>query len=163
MISLTLGNIRILDGKFRSRDVTKMIEAHSGSIRDVCMQSDGRTLITCGTSKRAINPYDPKSPCHVNIPCRNFYFTLFNKNFTSTFSLHFCSILPQYSNDVQIRVFDLRMHRMLSPLQVTAPPSSVTGVGYLRLIPQVDSDPLEFGSLLVCTDDGFIQVPTSLM
>lgn len=42
-----------------------MIEAHSGSIRDVCMQSDGRTLITCGTSKRAINPYDPKSPCHV--------------------------------------------------------------------------------------------------
>ena len=64
-ILLTVGNIRILDGKFRSPDVTKMIEAHSGSIRDVCMQSDGRTLITCGTSKRAINPYDPKSPCHV--------------------------------------------------------------------------------------------------
>ena len=62
---------------------------------------------------------------------------------------------------MQIRVFDLRMHRMLSPLQVTAPPSSVTGVGYLRLIPQVDTDPLEFGSLLVCTDDGFIQVEST--
>ena len=67
----------------------------------------------------------------------------------------------QYSSDVQIRVFDLRMHRMLSPLQVTAPPNSASGVGYLRLIPQVDTDPLEFGSLLMCTDDGIVQVPLS--
>lgn len=66
--------------------------------------------------------------------------------------------MPQYSSDVQIRVFDLRMHRMLSPLQVTAPPNTVSGVGYLRLIPQVDTNPMEFGSLLMCTDDGIVQV-----
>lgn len=59
---------------------------------------------------------------------------------------------------MQVRVFDLRMHRMLNPLQVAAPSNSVSGVGYLRLVPQVDSDPLEFGSLLMCTDDGIVQV-----
>jgi hypothetical protein len=46
--------------------VTQLIEAHTGSIIDVCMQGDGYSLITCGTSKRAINPYDPKSPFHVS-------------------------------------------------------------------------------------------------
>jgi hypothetical protein len=46
--------------------VNRLIEAHSGSICDVSMQADGRTLITCGTSKRAINPYDPKSPFQVS-------------------------------------------------------------------------------------------------
>lgn len=55
----------MLDGKFRSREVTKTIEAHSGSIRDICMQSDGRTMITCGTTRRALNPYDPNSPFQV--------------------------------------------------------------------------------------------------
>lgn len=66
-----------------------MIEAHSGSIRDVCMQSDGRTLITCGTSKRAINPYDPKSPCHVRSP-----FSLLSLSNTSLIS---CFFMPHYS------------------------------------------------------------------
>jgi hypothetical protein len=31
------------------------------------MQGDGYSLFTCGTSKRAINPYDPKSPFHVSL------------------------------------------------------------------------------------------------
>lgn len=60
------GSLRILDGKFRSNEVNRLIEAHTGSICDVSMQADGRTLITCGTSKRAINPYDPKSPFQVS-------------------------------------------------------------------------------------------------
>lgn len=61
------GNIRFLDGKFRSMEVINTIEAHSGSIRDMSMQFDGRTLITCGTSRRAINPYDLNSPFHVSV------------------------------------------------------------------------------------------------
>ena len=98
-IQLTVGNIRILDGKFRSPDVTKMIEAHSGSIRDVCMQSDGRTLITCGTSKRAINPYDPKSPCHVKNPNHSAisFSTLI---FTPTLSLVYLFFFTQYFHSI---------------------------------------------------------------
>ena len=60
------GFIRFLDGKFRSMEVLNKIEAHSGSIKDMCMKSDGRTIITCGTIKKPINPYDKNSPCHVS-------------------------------------------------------------------------------------------------
>lgn len=42
------GNIRLLDGKFRSTEVLNAMQAHAGSIKDICMQSDGRTVITCG-------------------------------------------------------------------------------------------------------------------
>jgi hypothetical protein len=56
------GSLRLLDGGFRSNRITKTLEAHSGSIRDMAVSEDGFTLLTCGTSKRALNPYDTKSP-----------------------------------------------------------------------------------------------------
>lgn len=61
------GCVRFLDGQFRSSEVTSCIEAHSGTITDMCMQSDGRTLITCGTLRKPINPYDKHSPFNVSI------------------------------------------------------------------------------------------------
>ena len=64
----------------------------------------------------------------------------------------------QYGNDVQIRVFDLRMNRMVAPLQVAAPSTSASGVGFLRLIPEMDTNPVEFASVLMCTADGVVQV-----
>ena len=67
-------------------------------------------------------------------------------------------MFSQYSNDTQIKVFDLRMHRMIASLPVHVPASSSTGVGYVRLIPEVDSYPTEFTSVLLCTDDGIVQV-----
>jgi WD40 repeat protein len=152
-----VGCLRLLDGKFRSAEVLKVLEAHSGSIRDVCMQADGRTLITCGTSKRPINPYDPKSPCHVSS-------IFFSTERFIIFSLYLdvvrCS--QQYSNDTQIKVFDLRMNRvsMMSPLQVSSPSASGHGgVGVVRLIAEVDSaDPVQYTSVMLCTDDGVMQV-----
>lgn len=60
------GCVRFLDGQFRSSEVTSCIEAHSGTITDMCMQSDGRTLITCGTLRLPINPYDKHSPFNVS-------------------------------------------------------------------------------------------------
>lgn len=134
--------------------MSKSIEAHSGSIRDVCMQADGRTLITCGTSKRAINPYDPKSPYHVSTHSFRSHTALPDYPVAAFSCVHNTS---QYSNDLQIRVFDLRMHRMITPLQV-AVPSGGAGVSCVRLLPQVDTDPVEYPALLVCTDDGVVQV-----
>ncbi len=64
----------------------------------------------------------------------------------------------QYGSDVQIRVFDMRMHRMITPLPVVCPSASTTGVSVLRLIPQVDTHPAEFASVLMCTADGIVQV-----
>lgn len=58
---------------------------------------------------------------------------------------------------MQIRVFDLRMHRMINPLQVVVPPGA-GGVSFVRLLPQVDTDPVEYPSVLLCTDDGIVQV-----
>lgn len=67
----------------------------------------------------------------------------------------------QYGTDLQIRVFDLRMNRMVTPLPVVAPSASVTGVSCLRLVPQVDTMPLEYPALLMCTADGIVQVGCS--
>jgi len=64
------GCVRFLDGQFRSSEVTSCIEAHSGTITDMCMQSDGRTLITCGTLRKPINPYDKHSPFQVSMPIK---------------------------------------------------------------------------------------------
>lgn len=50
------------------------------------------------------------------------------------------------------------MHRMVTPLPVSAPASSVTGLCSVRLVPQVDTQPVEFASLLMCTADGIVQV-----
>ncbi len=59
------GNVRLLDGKLRSANVIKTLDAHSGTINDMCVMPDGRTLITCGLAARKINPYDPNSPSQV--------------------------------------------------------------------------------------------------
>eukprot|EP01038_Epipyxis_sp_PR26KG_P008947 gene8947-12064_t len=56
------GNIRLLDGKLRSHRIINTMEAHSGAIQDMFMESDGRIIATCGLSKRAINPYDLNTP-----------------------------------------------------------------------------------------------------
>ena len=62
------GNIRLIDGKLRSNKIIATIEAHTGSISDMHLQANGtgagdmRNLITCGLSKRVINPYDTNSP-----------------------------------------------------------------------------------------------------
>jgi hypothetical protein len=66
--------------------------------------------------------------------------------------------VAQYATDLQVRVFDLRMHRMVQPLPITAPAASVTGLCSVRLIAQVDTDPVEYASLLMCTADGIVQV-----
>lgn len=50
------GSLRLLDGKFRSSEVLTTLEAHLGSIKDVCLQDDGRTLISCGMISKPTAP-----------------------------------------------------------------------------------------------------------
>lgn len=50
------GCLRLLDGKFRSSEVLTTLEAHLGSIKDVCLQDDGRTLISCGMISKPTAP-----------------------------------------------------------------------------------------------------------
>lgn len=56
------GKVRLLDTRLRSRGVQHTLEAHSGPVRDMCLQPDGVTMLTCGVISRPVNPYDPKSP-----------------------------------------------------------------------------------------------------
>jgi WD40 repeat protein len=67
------GRVRLLDGGLRTQHIIHTLTAHTGSILDVALQTDGYYLITCGMSGRALNPYDPKSPIIVSIAlCTNF-------------------------------------------------------------------------------------------
>jgi WD40 repeat protein len=54
------GTLRLLDGKFRSSDVLMSMPAHIGAIKDFCLQSDGRTLVTCGLSSSYQFTPDPQ-------------------------------------------------------------------------------------------------------
>eukprot|EP01041_Mallomonas_annulata_P010849 gene10849-22643_t len=56
------GKIRLLDGRLRMKKVSHVLDAHTGIVNDVAVQVDDVTLVSCGMSGRAINPYDPTSP-----------------------------------------------------------------------------------------------------
>ena len=56
------GKVRLLDSRLRSKAVQHTLDAHSGPIKDLCLQPDGFTMLTCGVIGRPVNPYDPKSP-----------------------------------------------------------------------------------------------------
>ena len=57
----------MLDAKLRSSNVIASIEGHAGSVNDIALDATdgGRTLYSCGFSRRAINPYDLNSPFQV--------------------------------------------------------------------------------------------------
>lgn len=59
--------ISLLDAKLRSSNVVAHIEGHPGAVTDLALDATdgGRTLYTCGFTRRAINPYDPNSPFQV--------------------------------------------------------------------------------------------------
>lgn len=59
------GKIRLLDGRLRSHGVLHVLEGHSGPIRDMCVQPDGYTVLSCGMMARRVNPYDANSPVNV--------------------------------------------------------------------------------------------------
>ena len=59
------GKVRLVDGRLRSRSIDAVLDAHSGSVLDLCLQPDGYTMLTCGIIGRPVNPYDSKSPINV--------------------------------------------------------------------------------------------------
>lgn len=74
------GKVRLLDPSLRSNSVQHTLEAHSGGISSISVQSDGMTMITSGYVGRAINPFDPKSPKTVSGPLLHIFllWTLFS-------------------------------------------------------------------------------------
>jgi WD40 repeat protein len=61
------GKVRLLDSRLRSQSVVHAFDAHTGPVRDLCLQPDGLTMLTCGVISRPVNPFDPKSPVNVSI------------------------------------------------------------------------------------------------
>jgi WD40 repeat protein len=59
------GKIRLFDPSLRSAGVQHTLEAHSGGVNSLSVLEDGSTMVSCGYSARAINPYDPNSPVTV--------------------------------------------------------------------------------------------------
>lgn len=59
------GKVRLLDSRLRNMQVTHTFDAHTGPVRDLCLQPDGLTMLTCGVISRPVNPFDPKSPVNV--------------------------------------------------------------------------------------------------
>jgi hypothetical protein len=59
------GKVRLMDPRLRSPHVIHTIVAHTGSITDMVLDTEGYSLATCGMNGRALNPYDPKSPIMV--------------------------------------------------------------------------------------------------
>ena len=64
----TDGKVRLLDSRLRNMNVTHTFDAHTGPVRDLCLQPDGVTMLTCGMVSRPVNPFDPKSPVNVSSP-----------------------------------------------------------------------------------------------
>lgn len=63
------GKVRLMDPRLRSPHVIHTLAAHTGSITDMVLDTDGFSLATCGMNGRALNPYDPKSPIIVSNRC----------------------------------------------------------------------------------------------
>jgi hypothetical protein len=79
------GKVRLVDGRLRSRSIDAVLDAHSGSVLDLCLQPDGYTMLTCGIIGRPVNPYDSKSPINVRI-----YIHLFLSCATYFYAVSYC-------------------------------------------------------------------------
>lgn len=66
-LDIKYAGISLIDAKLRTANVVAHLEGHAGTVSDVALNSadGGRTLYSCGFSRRAINPYDIKSPFQV--------------------------------------------------------------------------------------------------
>ena len=65
------GKVRLLDSRLRNMQVTHTFDAHTGPLRDLCVQPNGLTMLSCGVSSRPVNPFDPKSPVNVRNDIRS--------------------------------------------------------------------------------------------
>jgi len=98
------GKIRLLDGRLRNANVIQVFDAHSGPVRDFCLQTDGNLMISCGFISRSVNATDSKpSAQNINDPLVKVFDLrnnrLLNPLTMSVSSASFVRFVPSYIGD----------------------------------------------------------------
>jgi WD40 repeat protein len=156
------GKVRLLDSRLRSMQITHTFDAHTGPVRDLCLQPDGLTMLTCGVISRPVNPFDPKSPVNVRLSLHNpISFVAIRGDF-SRLTLNaqkshnkFLTNFLQYVPDPLVKVFDIGTQRQLSPMSM-----SVSSPITLRYVPASSrtGDEAPSPSILLGSTTGIVQV-----
>lgn len=98
------GKIRLLDGRLRNANIIHVFDAHTGPVRDFCLQPDGNLMLSCGFISRSVNPTDSKqSVKNINDPLVKLFDLrnnrLLNPLTMSVSSASFVRFVPSYRGD----------------------------------------------------------------